>query len=76
MKEKLHCSFQKRETPNPPGLGDLAVAVLVHDEFSGLAGGVDNKRVAVEPLQHDGVLCAQLITGQCVGLPAQSLISV
>ena len=59
-----------------PGLGDLAVAVLVHDEGGGLAGGVDDERVAVEALQHDGVLHTQVVCRQTVRLPQQTLVWV
>ena len=44
-----------------PGFGDLAVAVLVEDELCGLAGGVDDEWVAVEALDHDGVLGAKVV---------------
>ena len=46
-----------------PSLGDLAVLVLVHDEVCGLTRRVDDERVAVEPLQHDGVLDTQVVRG-------------
>ena len=59
-----------------PGLGDFAVAVLVHDEGGGLSWGVNDKWVAVEPLQHDGVLHTQVVCRQTVRLPQQTLVWV
>lgn len=58
-----------------PSLGDFAVSVFVEDECRGLSGGVDDEGVAVESLDHDGILDAQVVRGQCVGLPLQTLIS-
>lgn len=44
-----------------PSLGDLFVLVLIHDELGGLPRWVNDERVAVEPLDHDGILCAQVV---------------
>lgn len=62
--------------PVLPCFGDLLVLVLVEDELCGLTRGVNDERVTVEPFQHDGVLCTQVVRGQRVGLPSQPLISI
>ncbi len=56
------------------GLGYLAVFVRVHDELGGLARRVDHQRVAVEPLQHDRVLDAQVVGGQGRAGPQHPLV--
>lgn len=48
--KKALLQFKRKLAFYPPGLGDLAAVVLVHDELSGLSRGVNNERVAVEPL--------------------------
>ncbi len=55
-------------------LADLLVAVLVHDEVGRLTRRVNDERVAVEALQHDGVLRAQVVRRKRVRLPAHALI--
>ena len=59
-----------------PGFADLTVFILIHDKLSGLTRGIDDERVTVESLYHDGILCTKIITGQCIGLPLQTLISI
>ena len=44
-----------------PGLGDLPVLVLVEQELGGLPRGVDDEGVAVEALDHDGILSTKVI---------------
>ena len=58
-----------RESAMKPGLGDLAVSVLIHDELGGLTTRVDDEGVAVEALDHDGVLDAQVVRRKLVRLP-------
>ena len=60
----------------PPGPGDLSVSVFIHNELCGLAGGVDHQRVPVEPLDHDGILCTQVVGREGVGLPLETLVRI
>lgn len=59
-----------------PSLSDLPSPILVHDELSGLSRWVNDEWVAVEPLDHDGILNTEIIRGQGIGLPCQTLISI
>ena len=59
-----------------PSLGYLLIFVLVHDECRGLAGGVNNERVAVESLDHDSILCAEVVRWEGVRLPSQPLVCI
>ena len=59
-----------------PGLGDLSVPVLVHDELGGLTRWVDDQGVAVEALDHDGVLSAKVISWKGICLPAETVICI
>lgn len=52
-----------------PGFADFLISVFIHDEFCRLTGRIDDQRISVEPLQHDGVLGAKVIRGQGVSLP-------
>jgi len=66
----------KCETKYEPCLGDLLVLVLVHDELGGLARRVNDERIAVEAVQHNGILSAQVISWQTVRLPAQAVVGI
>jgi len=59
-----------------PRFGDLLVLVLIQNEFSCLSRRVDDQRVTIETVQHDGVLRTKVISRQTVSLPAQSVVSV
>ena len=52
-----------------PSLSDLPSPVLIHDELSGLSRWVNDEGIAVEPLDHDGILNTEVIRGQGIGLP-------
>ena len=52
-----------------PSLSDLPSPVFVHDELGGLSRRVNDERVAVKPPDHDGILNAEVIRGQGIGLP-------
>ena len=63
-------------SPKPSEDATATNLELVHDELGGLSGRVDDEREAVEALEHDGVLGAQVVGRQSVGLPAQPLVRV
>lgn len=54
--------------------GDLAILVLVEEESRGLTGRVDDERVSVEPLEHDGVLVREGIRRERLGLPSETIL--
>ncbi len=44
-----------------PGLGDLLVFELIHEEVRGLARRINDERIAVEAFQHDRILRTQIV---------------
>ena len=59
-----------------PGSSDLPVSVLIHDELCGLPGGVYDERIPVEPLDHDGVLRTQVVRGESIRLPLETVVCI
>lgn len=57
-----------------PGLGNFALSELIEDVLGGLTGWIDDERIAVESLEHDGVLCAEVVSRQRIGLPAEAFV--
>lgn len=58
-----------------PCLCDLPIPVFVEQELSGLTRRVNDERVAVETLDHDGILGTKVISRQRVGLPLETVVS-
>ncbi|KAI3487750.1 hypothetical protein L1887_48231 [Cichorium endivia] len=56
------------------GGGELLLLVLVEEELDGLARGVDDERIAVPALEHDGVLGAEGVGGERPCLPLETLV--
>jgi len=59
-----------------PCFGDFLVFVLIQDELSCLAWWINDQRIAVESIQHNGVLRTQVVSRQTVCLPAQTVVSI
>lgn len=59
-----------------PGFTDLTILIFIHDKLSGLTRGIDDERITIKSLNHNGVLCTEVISRQCIGLPLQPFISV
>ena len=70
----LTVSWKNSKNISAPCLGDLLVPVLLGNELCGLATGVDHKRVSVESLEHDGILHAEVVSRERVGLPGESVV--
>ena len=68
------CLMENSKNISAPCLGDLLVPVLLGNELCGLATGVDHKRVSVESLEHDGILHAEVVSRERVGLPGESVV--
>ena len=58
MLQYIKCSAM-----HSPSLCDLLSPVLIHDELSGLSRWVNDEGVAVESLDHDGILNTEVIRG-------------
>lgn len=41
-----------------------------------MSGGVDDERVAIESLDHNGILCTQVVCREGIGLPFETLICI
>ena len=54
--------------------GDLPILVLVEQERCSLTGGIDDERVSVESLEHDGVLVRESVRRERLGLPSESIL--
>lgn len=57
-----------------PCFVDLSPFVLIQQELCGLSRWVDDQRVTIEPLQHDSILCTQIVCWQGIRLPLETLI--
>ena len=45
-----------------PGFADFTIFKLVHDELSSLTGGINDEWITIKSLNHDSVLCTQVIS--------------
>ena len=54
----------------------LAIFILIENELGGLTTWVDDERIPVEPLEHDGVLRAEIVSWKRFRLPSQPFIWV